>query len=78
MPSKEKRYEMILKGGRQVSMSVITRKKIPGCMIVGKIVRLKSSMVKSFLVLLSSKYNPPKASRAPNTNKTTAGMSLLE
>ena len=59
-------------------MSVITRKKILGCMIVGKIVRFKSPMVKSFLVLLSSKYNLPKASRAPNINKTTAGMSLLE
>jgi len=78
MPSKGNRYEMVLKGGRKVSMSVIKRKKLAGCMIVGKIVRLKSSMVKSFLVLLSSKYNPPKASRVPSINKTTAGMSLLE
>tara|TARA_E500000331_G_scaffold230673_1_gene220848 strand:+ start:708 stop:818 length:111 start_codon:yes stop_codon:yes gene_type:complete len=36
MPSKGNRYEMVLKGGRKVSMSVIKRKKIAGCMIVGK------------------------------------------
>ena len=47
-------------------------------MNVGKVRRLRSSIEKSFLDLLSLKYSPPIDSIIPNKNSTVTGISLLK